>query len=216
MYIYPQRKKDKYDRISSIISASFMALLIIISCLFSVSFNFNKKGIYEKKHDNKISLAVVKKAKPVKERVKKELPSPNARKKEVKEEEPEMPETEENTDSVTEENIPDDFVKEEAGEDSQMSSENERDAIIAELVALIDKKKRYPTAARRRNITGTVVILIHINSSSVISGYEISSYKNKLLKNSADKVMQQILNIKLSSKTSKEFSVKIPVKYTLK
>ena len=230
MSIYLQkRKRDEYDRKSSIISVTAVLFLLISVSAFPFIFKPDKPGYYEKAEKN-ISAAVLKRVYKISEPVKTEPAVPKKKEdKSLEKKNPveKKPSVEEPLDKEPEEVFND---KEEICQNAEDSSElavseeisseqssvNVKNIIIAELIELINKKKRYPSSARRRNITGTVEIIIHINSSSVISGFSIDAYDSSILKKSAEKVMRQLVDTKLSSGTADSFSVKIPVRYILK
>ncbi len=228
MSIYLQkRKRDEYDRKSSFISAVVVLFLLISISAFPFIIKPEKNGRYDKAEKN-ISAALLKRvykisvpaeAEPVipektnKKKVDKTIPD-KAAVEEALDKEPEEVFSDKEEICQKTEGPFESAVSEEIS--SEQASANEKNMIIAELVELINKKKCYPSSARRRNITGTVEIVIHISSSSVISGFSIDAYDSSILKKSAEKVMRQLVDTKLSSGTADSFSVKIPVRYILK
>ena len=232
MSIYLQRKRrDEYDRKSSFITLLIVLFLLISVSVFSVILKPENPGYYEKAEKN-FSAAVLKRVYrtplPVKteqvtqdnSKFKKVEKKSSEEKKKVLEEA--LTEIHEDISlTVKEEEA---FKSVEGSSESELyeeisnmkSSATEKNLLIAELIELINKKKRYPPSARRRNITGTVEIIIHINSLSVISGFSIDTYDNSILKKSTERAMHKLVNTQLSSGSAGGFSVKIPVKYVLK
>ena len=227
MYIYrPRKSRDEYDGKSSIISIYIMLFFLAAVFVFPVIFIPEKINI--QKNNNKISTAVLKRIynvpqpsmKAVPEKINDEAAEQETEKIKKPLNEPDKNRLEEYIEDCKEEtsdtNVPDDISESANTDEIVKTSISEKNIIIAELVKLINKKKRYPASARRRNITGTVEIVIYINSSSEISEYSIASYDSRILKNSAESVMKKLMNIKLSTGLSEGFSVKVPVKYILK
>ncbi len=216
MYIYQQKKKKTdYETISSYLSVVIIFLLLLFVLFFLNSTVINKKTYLEKESDRKIGVAMIKRKPEMMESAVKKLPDLSPREKrdpdidealleEVNFSEEQAVESESN-------DMPADYVS----QDTQISSISEQDKLITKLVSLINSKKRYPASARRRNISGSVEIVVYIDEKTKVAGFEIASADNPILKASAEKVMRQLVNVRLGTAIDKRISVKIPVKYVL-
>ncbi len=216
MYIYQQKKKKTdYETISSYLSVVIIFLLLLFVLFFLNSTAINKKTYLEKESVRKIGVAMIKRKPEMMESAVKKLPDLSPREKR----DPDIDEalleevdfSEEQAVESESNDMPADYVS----QDTQISSISEQDKLITKLVSLINSKKRYPASARRRNISGSVEIVVYIDEKTKVAGFEIASADNPILKASAEKVMRQLVNVRLGTAIDKRISVKIPVKYVL-
>ena len=91
----------------------------------------------------------------------------------------------------------------------------DKNLLISRLIKLINKNKSYPRLAKKRNITGVVLVKIII-SNSKIQSYKILKSRHKLLSRGVNITMKKILNQQLlDKKTPQNLSLSLPIKYEL-
>ena len=216
MYIYQQKKKKTdYETISSYLSVVIIFLLLLFVLFFLNSTVINKKTYLEKESVRKIGVAMIKRKPEMIESAVKKLPDLSPREKMDPDIEEELLEEVDFSEEPAVESESNDMPADYVSQDTQISSVSERDELITKLVSLINSKKRYPASARRRNISGSVEIVVYIDEKTKVAGFEITSADNPILKASAEKVMRQLVNVRLGTAIDKRISVKIPVKYVL-
>ena len=231
MYLYQQRKGNSdYEQKSSLISFSLVSA-IFISVFFIVN-NISEidRGIYEISSEKRIPASVMKRrirfsessapekkaaeSKKEKGNIAEEYTNPISENNDIVKCDEALPES---LETVTGEVCSmDNVITEKEICELSSSSVLKNDIIIAELISLIEDKKRYPASARRRNISGTVEIIVQINCYAEITGYNVEASDSRILENSVNKVMKQIMNSKLGTDLISPFSVKIPVRYVLR
>ncbi len=89
-------------------------------------------------------------------------------------------------------------------------------SLLQELQRQVEKAKYYPTRAKRRGITGRVVLRITISVAGVIDAVEIVSSDHSILAAAAKKTGNKLLGKTLTPKPKKELRVDVPVVYELR
>lgn len=93
-----------------------------------------------------------------------------------------------------------------------------QEASLAELVARLEREKRFPKMARRLNLSGTVKLRIILEPDGVISHYELVEYGNtpKVLRRAALATVRRAAKTPLAKiELTKPLSVVIPIVYEL-
>ncbi len=89
-------------------------------------------------------------------------------------------------------------------------------SLLQELQRHVEKAKYYPTRAKRRGITGRVVLRITISVAGVIEVVEIISSDHSILASAAKKTGNKLLGKTLSAKPKETLRVEVPVVYELR
>ncbi len=89
-------------------------------------------------------------------------------------------------------------------------------SLLQELERIVFKAKYYPTRAKRRGITGRVVLRITISVVGVIDAVEIVSSDHLILASAAKKTGDRLLGKMLSPKPRETLRVDVPVVYELR
>ncbi len=89
-------------------------------------------------------------------------------------------------------------------------------SLLQELQRKVEKAKYYPTRAKRRGITGRVVLRITISISGEIDAVEIVSSDHSILASAAKKTGSKLLGKTLSTKPKKTLFIEVPVVYELR
>ncbi len=69
---------------------------------------------------------------------------------------------------------------------------DERQRLLAQLMAAVEEKKFYPLAARRAGMTGTVTLKVRIDDAGRISGVELGSSPSPMLASAAAETLDAV------------------------
>ena len=89
-------------------------------------------------------------------------------------------------------------------------------SLLQALQRQVEKAKYYPTRAKRRGITGRVVLRITVSVSGMIAAVEIVSSDHPILASAAKKTGSKLLGKTLSAKPKETLRVEVPVFYELR
>lgn len=97
------------------------------------------------------------------------------------------------------------------------SDEQRKRELISTLLALIEKEKYYPFAARRAGLTGKVVLMISVNSDGRISGYRIAGGNgHATLKKAALTTMGRVAKNRIPvSSLPNGATIRLPINYSI-
>ena len=91
--------------------------------------------------------------------------------------------------------------------------------VVAALRARIEAAKRYPFAARKAGITGTVRVLVEIDGYGRVAGYRLADpgQTHEKLRSGADKTMERLVGVRLSEvRLPSSLLVEVPIVYELR
>ncbi len=102
--------------------------------------------------------------------------------------------------------------------DSAMLRQEEKDRLLSELLALIEREKFYPFAARRRGIKGQVELVIEVDAFGRIRDYRVASASHGVFANAATTIMARVQSAasRRALSNAREFSLSVGLTFELK